>query len=93
MITIPANKRADFDKIKQLFQAKKVRGATLEELRQITGCEYGEVPPSGKVFTIPLVVDSDFLNEQETYMNAGLTTKSFVVNPKDLLRVEEPKML
>ena len=52
MVTIPANKRADFETIKQHFNAKKIRGATLDELRQVTGCEYGEVPASGKIFGI-----------------------------------------
>jgi len=93
MVTVPAQKRADFEKIKVMFNAKKVRGATLVELRQITGCEYGEVPASGKIFNIPLVMDKDFLNEQEVYMNAGIVTKSFVVNPQNLVKFEEPKML
>ncbi len=93
MVTIPAQKRADFEKIKAMFGAKKVRGATLDELRQVTGCEYGEVPATGKAFGIPLVLDSDFLREQETYMNAGIVTKSFIVNPNDIVKVEEPKML
>lgn len=93
MVTIPAQKCADFEKIKQMFNAKKVRGATLDELQQVTGCVYGEVPPAGKIFGIQLVMDNDFLREQETFMNAGIVTKSFVVNPQDLVRVEEPKML
>lgn len=93
MVIIPANKRADFEKLKQVFNAKKVRGATLEELNQVLGCQYGEVPASGKIFDIPLVLDKDFLNEDEVYMNAGLTTKSFVTSPKEIIRVEEPHML
>jgi len=93
MVTIPAQKHADFEKIKQLFNAKKVRGATLDELRQVTGCEYGEVPSSGKIFNISLVLDKDFLNEKEVYMNAGVVNKSFIVNPNDLVRIEEPIIL
>lgn len=76
-----------------MFNAKKVRGATLDELQKITGCVYGEVPPAGKIFGIQLVMDNDFLREQETFMNAGIVTKSFVVNPNDLVRVEKPKIL
>lgn len=93
MVTVPAQKRADFEQIKQLLNAKKVRGATLDELRQVTGCEYGEVPPAGKIFSIPLIMDKDFLNEQEVYMNAGVVNKSFIVNPNELVRVEMPKMI
>jgi len=90
MVTIPAQKRVDFGKIKEIFNAKKVRGATLDEVKQVTGCEYGEVPPAGKIFGIKLLIDKDFMNENETYMNAGILTKSFVVNPHDIIRVEEP---
>lgn len=93
MVTIPAQKRADFEKIKELFSAKKIRGATLDELRQVTGCEYGEVPPAGKIFDIPLVMDNDFLREKEVYMNAGVLTKSFVVKPNDIVRMENPVMV
>lgn len=50
IVTIPAQKRVDFEKIKLLFNAKKIRGATLDELRRVTGCEYGEVPAAGKIF-------------------------------------------
>lgn len=92
MVTIPAQKRADFEKIKQLFNAKKMRGATLDELRQVTECEYGEVPPAGKIFSIPLVMDKDFLKEKEVFMNAGKVDVSFVVNPLDLQQLENPIM-
>lgn len=93
MVTIPAQKRADFEKLKQIFSAKKIRGATLDELRQVTECEYGEVPPTGKIFNIQLLLDKEFLNEQEVYMNAGVVNKSFIINPHDLVRIEEPLLL
>lgn len=93
MVTIPAQKRADFEALKSLFNAKKVRGATLDELRQVTGCEYGEVPPAGKIFNITLAMDKDFLKEQEVYMNAGVVNKSFITSPNELVRVEAPIMI
>ena len=40
MVTIPAQKRADFEKIKLMFNAKKVRGATLDQLRHVNRCQY-----------------------------------------------------
>ena len=93
VLTIPAQKRADFEVIKSAMNAKKVRMATKEELKTVTGCNYGELPPLGKIFNIQLIMDKDFLKEQETFMNAGKVDVSFVVNPLDLQRLEIPILI
>ena len=93
MFTIPAQKRADLETVKQIFNARKVRMATRDELKRITGCDFGEVPPSGKLFGIKLLMDKDFLNEREVFLNAGRVDVSFVVNPHDIQRVEDPIMV
>ena len=67
--------------------------ATKEELKTVTGCNYGELPPLGKIFNIQLIMDKDFLKEQETFMNAGKVDVSFVVNPLDLQRLEIPILI
>ena len=61
-----------------------------DELNAVTGCDYGELAPTGKLFGIPLLLDIDFTREQEIFMNAGRVDVSFVVHPDDLLRLEEP---
>src|SRR3989338_3061262 len=83
VLTIPAQKRADFEAVKVAFNAKKVRMATQDELKTVTVCNYGELPPLGKIFNIQLVMDKDFLKEKETFINAGKVDVSFVVNPLD----------
>lgn len=93
ILTIPAQKRADLEQVKTLMNAKKARMATREELKEVTGCDYGEVPPTGSVFGIKLLMDKDLLNEQEIFMNAGRVDVSFVINPKDLQKAEEPILL
>ena len=93
MLAIPAQKRADLDKIKETLNARKVRMANLEELKSVTGCIYGEVPSLGKVFDIRLILDKDFLNEDEIYLNVGKNDISFIMNPKDLVNVEEPILI
>jgi len=90
ILTIPAQKRADLEAIKTLISAKKIRMATKEELKEITGCNFGELPPIGSIFQIRLIMDRDFLNETETYLNAGKVDVSFVINPTDLQKAENP---
>jgi Ala-tRNA(Pro) deacylase len=72
------------------LQAKEVRLGIKEQLEQVTGCSYGELPPFGKFFSLPLLMDRDLLLEEEIYFNAGSLTRSLVINPLDLQRIEEP---
>lgn len=93
ILTVPAQKRADLELIKNVANAKKIRMATREELKEVTGCNFGELPPVGKIFNIRLFMDKDFLNEKEVFMNAGRVDISFVVNPHDLQKLENPTLI
>ncbi|MBI4177304.1 MAG: YbaK/EbsC family protein [Candidatus Aenigmarchaeota archaeon] len=93
VLTIPAQKRADLKSIKGALNAKKIRMATREELKSVTGCGFGELPPVGKIFGIKLLLDKDFLDEKEAFMNAGRVDVSFVVSPLDLQRLENPQIV
>jgi Ala-tRNA(Pro) deacylase len=87
---IPAQKKVNVKQIKRLLDAKEVKFATREELKAVTGCDYGELAPTGKVFNVPLLLASDFMQEQEIFMNAGRVDISFVIHPDDLLKLEAP---
>src|SRR5689334_13170525 len=67
VVAIQAQKRADLDLIRRLIHANEVRLGTKEQLAEITGCNYGELPPLGKLFSVPLVMDKDLLNEEKVY--------------------------
>ena len=90
VVAIQAQKKVDLEKIKPLLDAKTLRLAELDQLKKETGCEYGELPPFGKLFNLQLVFDKDLLNEKEIYFNAGSLTNSFVVSPQTLISVEKP---
>ena len=44
----------------------------------------------GKLFSVQLLLEADLLNEQEIYLNAGRVDVSFVIDPRELQRVENP---
>jgi Ala-tRNA(Pro) deacylase len=87
---IPAQKKANMKALRDLLSAKEVGFATKDELKTVTGCNFGELAPVGKLFGVPLLMESDFLNETEIFINAGRLDISFAFNPHDLARVESP---
>ena len=93
ILTIPAQKRANLDLITSTLKARKVRMATKEELKEVTGCNFGELPPLGKIFNLSLIMDGDFLNESEIFLNAGRVDRSFIINPLELKRAENPLII
>ncbi len=87
---IQAHKKVNLKAIRRLLNVKEVKFASREELNAVTGCDYGELSPTGKLFGVPLLLDVDFLKEQEIFLNAGRVDVSFVIHPSDLQRLEEP---
>lgn len=88
--TIQAQKRADPKRLAELLDAKEVKMGTQEALYEITGCRFGELPPAASMFGLSLLMDSDFLQEDEIFLNAGRVDVSFVIDPRELERVEKP---
>ena len=90
IVAIQAQKKAEFDLIRGLLGAAEVRLGTAEQLLETTGCSYGELPPLGKIFGVPLLMDRKLLTEEKIYFNAGALNFSVIMDPHELLRIEEP---
>jgi Ala-tRNA(Pro) deacylase len=90
VLAIQAQKRADLETVRRLLNAGDARLGTAEQLRDATGCEFGELPPFGKIFGLPLLLDTDLLTEDEIYFNAGDLGVSVALDPRELERIEEP---
>lgn len=90
VVTMPANKKADLDQIKKVLFANEVRLGTKEQLEEVTGCTYGELPPLGKFFSLQLLMDKDLLNEEKIYFNAGSLSFSIIIDPAEIVRIETP---
>jgi Ala-tRNA(Pro) deacylase len=90
ILAVQATKRADLERVRRLLDARDVRLGTREQLREATGCEFGELPPVGRLFGLPLLFDQDLLIEDELYFNAGSLTVSMAVRPNALETLEQP---
>jgi Ala-tRNA(Pro) deacylase len=84
ILALQAYKRADLKRIASLLDARTVRLGTRQQLRDMTGCEFGELPPVGPLFGLESLLDQDLLSEETLYFSAGSLTRSFAVTPGGL---------
>lgn len=87
---IAAHKRISFKKVKQILKTKSVSLATAEEVKQITNCTPGSVPPFGNLFSIPVYMDKSLLLNEEIDFNAGRHEVSITMKREDWQRVVSP---
>ena len=81
----------DSSKIREYFQAKKLRFASQEELLEITGLVPGSVPPFGVPITnLELYVDSSIAKNRRIAFNAGSLTDSITMKVKDYMKIAAP---
>ena len=90
VLALQAQKRADLGRVARLMKARDARLATVEQLRDTTGCQFGELPPVGRPFGVQLLFDQDLLSESEIYFNAGDLQLSIAISPKVIEELETP---
>jgi prolyl-tRNA editing enzyme YbaK/EbsC (Cys-tRNA(Pro) deacylase) len=72
---------------------KKLRLATPEELRNITGYEPGTLPPVAHKQNIRTVLDEDVIDEDYVYAGGGSLGSSLKISPKDIARLQNALIL
>lgn len=93
MLVLPGDKRFDFAKVKQLFEARDVRFATEEEVIKITdGVLPGGVPPFGNLFGLPVVVDPLLFENEKIVFNAGDKSFSVAMKSSDYQKIVGPRI-
>jgi prolyl-tRNA editing enzyme YbaK/EbsC (Cys-tRNA(Pro) deacylase) len=91
LFVLSASRKLDSSKIKEYFQAKKLRFASQEELLEITGLVPGSVPPFGLPITnLELYVDLSITKNERIAFNAGSLTDSITMKVKDYMKIAAP---
>lgn len=93
LAAIPASKQLDFEKVKVATGMKRAGLADKSKLKELTNCDFGELPPIASIFGLRLLFDEDLLSEERVYFNAGRLDRSLIVSPEDLVRIEKPIMI
>jgi Ala-tRNA(Pro) deacylase len=91
LFVFSASDRIDSGKVKRRFHAKRIRFATQDELKEITGLVPGSVPPFGKpFFSLDLFLDTTITRNSRIAFNAGTLTNSVIMNVQDYLEIARP---
>jgi len=85
-LIISAAKRVDNNKLRKILGTNRVRFATPEELKTLTGCLPGAVPPFGNLFDLQVLMDDALLAEETVYFNCGSHTVSLRMARTDLVK-------
>lgn len=91
-IVIQGNKRVDKDKFKKQFQFTKLKMASADQVKKISGVEPGAVPPFGNLFNPPIQVyaTESLLQSDKIEFNAGDHCKSIRMNASDYKQIVQP---
>jgi Ala-tRNA(Pro) deacylase len=93
LFVLSASRKLDSAAVKTRFGAKKLRFASADELRELTGLTPGSVPPFGPpILPFELYVDESILANQKIAFNAGSLTDSIVMNVDDYRKAAQPEI-
>jgi Cys-tRNA(Pro) deacylase len=87
---VPGDKELDIQKLQKLTLFKKIELGNAKEVRQVTGCNIGSVPPFGNLFGLKVYFDKLVVENDIVAFNAGQHTKSIKMKAKDLVKVVNP---
>ncbi|HLD02741.1 MAG TPA: YbaK/EbsC family protein [Candidatus Nanoarchaeia archaeon] len=90
MCVLRANNKIDFKKMKSILNTGSVSFATAEEVKKVTDCIPGGVPPFGNLFNIPVYADRNLFKNEIINFNAGLQTFSIQMKTEDWKNVVNP---
>ncbi|WP_091983402.1 YbaK/EbsC family protein [Pseudoalteromonas denitrificans] len=86
LFVLSAEKQVDSNKVRQILKSQKLRFATEQELQDLCYVQKGALPPFGKpIYPYDLYLDESILYNEKIAFNAGILTKSFILNTQDYL--------
>ncbi|MCK4670465.1 MAG: hypothetical protein KAT43_04635 [Nanoarchaeota archaeon] len=92
LAVVPANRKINLEKLKEILDVKKLGLASSETVKEKTGCAIGSVPPFGNIVGLDTYVDKDLLENEYIAFNAGSHTKSIIMRSNDFVKLVNPKI-
>ena len=94
MAVLPASDRLDVGRLRDLLEdAGHLRLATEDEMRHdFEMFDVGAVPPFGPMLEAPEVMDERLLEFDRILCSGGDHRHSLLVDPRDIVRVAQPKV-
>lgn len=91
LVVLPAPYIIDFQQLRQLTGAERLRLATEEEMARLyPGCEVGAAPPLGPLYHQRVFVERSLVDDPELVFDAGSHTKAIRMQYHDFAEVARP---
>jgi Ala-tRNA(Pro) deacylase len=91
LAVLPAGSNCDFKALSKLAE-EKLSMAKEKDITAKLKTKIGLIPPFGSLFKIPVLLDKKLLNNKKINLPAGSYTESVIINTKDYLKLENPKV-
>ncbi|MBI3399401.1 MAG: YbaK/EbsC family protein [Deltaproteobacteria bacterium] len=93
MTVLPASRRIDMVKLREVLGNKAIRLATEEEFKTLfPDCEPGAMPPFGNLYGLDVYADKALTDDEEIFFQAGSHIESIKMRYKDYERLVKPKV-
>lgn len=93
MLVLPADLKADLEKLQKTKEYKKLAMASKESVKAKTDLEVGCIPPFGSLLGLKTIVDSRLSENKEIAFNAGRHDRSIKMDYEDYLHTENPEVV
>ncbi len=94
LAVLPADKQADLSKLATALGGRRASLASPDEVRELTGCVFGAVPPVSFHPDLKLVADPSLYERyDELAFNAGLLDHSIIIKTEDYKRIVQPELI
>jgi Ala-tRNA(Pro) deacylase len=91
MLVVPANKLIDFHKVCIALELARARMATEHELGLLfPDCEMGAMPPFGRLYGLPVYLDSTLTGQDHIAFNAGTHREVIHMRTAEYRRLARP---
>ncbi|MWT74202.1 YbaK/prolyl-tRNA synthetase associated domain-containing protein [Escherichia coli] len=94
LAVLAADLHADLTLLGELMGARKASLASVDDVRALTGCVPGSIPPFSFHTDLKLVADPEiFARYTDIAFNAGSLEDSVILSTEDYLRIARPQIL
>ncbi|MBI3752934.1 MAG: YbaK/EbsC family protein [Deltaproteobacteria bacterium] len=93
MTVLPASRKLDMAKLKEVMGKKDIRLATEDEFKKLfPDCAPGAMPPFGNLYGIDVYEDKSLAEDEEIFFQAGNHIESVKMKHKDFEKLVKPKV-
>jgi Ala-tRNA(Pro) deacylase len=94
MVVLPASRRINFSRLKEVTDAKTVELATEREFDALfPDCQLGAMPPFGNLYDMKVLVDNSLADDEEIVFNACTHRELIRLSFKDFTSLVKPRIL